>query len=202
MADYSEKFKNHMSRNDCPPPVDIKADGVCHRYPLENHPSSFSEALYVVSFDKTAVGFYGFCGSSDRHRWAIKRSNDSELAAFKIKVKMMKSQFEAAQSVARSDVVKKAHEQVPEPLIEMDPTGRIEIDDEAIVERLSKLTPFAFERVRSNWAAYMGVRPCVLEKAVEQARKRRPTATFKSKSDHVKAQQQVLDLGDMPCSPE
>lgn len=154
MSNYREMFSNKMSKwsgiqideNE------IVSDGKFH---LVN-----SNQFYAVSVTKPPVGYFGYINCERPEKWRLCRKNADEEKAYKSKCKALRKVVK--QGLDSLDVKRQA----PFSLHTKDSS------DEVVVMRLASLTVCEYERVRKNEASKLNVRVSVLDKLVDQARKK------------------------------
>jgi|GEM_PF-4127863 len=199
-----EPLKSHMRKNKITPPDKIIVDDEWH--PIIDPGASGPEHCgYIVNKGEPHFALYKSLERGITKRWEsdrFKSMSASKKAQYDDVITKMRKKRDEALSVPQTAIGDKVLEPAPAVLAQVPQAKGIELDDDTIVAQLSQLTPFAFDRVRSKWAAHMKVRPCVLEKAVKKARTLSLSASFKTEAGHVAAQQQLLDFSAKACSPE
>ena len=168
-----ERLCNRMIDNRITPPPEFISVEEVKYYPVENDSSGATQYnYYIASTSDPAAVLYGRLGSDKTYKWPQTETVEKNKAAYRSKFKVLREKRDES----------------------LTSTGAKIIED-SIVKWLATLSILDYDRARKKSADKMGVSLSGLDKAVEQARKRSATASFKTKAGHAVAQQQVLKFG-------
>lgn len=180
MSSYETMLENRLKESGDAVMEPVIGDGQFHLT---------SKSYYLLCPDKPVVAIYGKLDGSKPKKMIFATKNAHVKDERDQKVKAMKKQLKAALSAARTMIDEKEPDSVPVLLAGTGRANEIAIDsDAAVIELLSAMTAFEYDRVRTGVANRLNIRGSTLDKVVAKAQK----LQAKARSDLRKPRQLVM----------